>query len=86
MMLGLADRTRVIDLFDAVMRGDAAAALGEMREQYDQGADPAAILSELAEFTHLVTRLKVAPGAAQGRRGDRGRARARARATPRACR
>ena len=35
-----------------------------MRSQYDQGADPAAILSELAEFTHLVTRLKVAPGAA----------------------
>ena len=27
LMLGLADRTRVIDLFDAVMRGDAAAAL-----------------------------------------------------------
>ncbi|MDQ0467936.1 DNA polymerase III subunit gamma/tau [Labrys wisconsinensis] len=62
-MLGLADRARIIDLFEAVMRGDAAAALGELRAQYDQGADPAVVLSELAEFAHFVTRLKVTPEA-----------------------
>src|ERR1700704_1063721 len=37
-MLGLADRSRVIDLFEAVMRGELAAALAELRDQYDTGA------------------------------------------------
>jgi len=64
-MLGLADRTRTIDLFEAVMRGDAAAALKELREQYDTGADPAVALADLAEFTHFVTRLKVVPSVAE---------------------
>jgi DNA polymerase III subunit gamma/tau len=63
-MLGLADRTRTIDLFEAVMRGDAAGALKELREQYDTGADPAVALADLAEFTHFVTRLKVVPSVA----------------------
>jgi DNA polymerase-3 subunit gamma/tau len=62
-MLGLADRARVIDLFEAVMKGDIATALGELRAQYDAGADPAVVLSDLAEFTHLVTRLKLVPDA-----------------------
>jgi DNA polymerase III subunit gamma/tau len=64
-MLGLADKTRVIDLFEAVMSGAIAEALRLLAEQYDGGADPAQILLELAEFTHLVTRIKVAPSAAQ---------------------
>jgi len=63
-MLGLADRARTIDLFEAVMKGDAAAALKELREQYDTGADPAVALADLAEFTHFVTRLKVVPAVA----------------------
>jgi len=63
-MLGLADRVRVVDLFEALMRGDIAAALTELRAQYDIGADPAVVLSDLAEFTHLVTRVKVIPSVA----------------------
>ena len=63
-MLGLADRVRVVDLFEALMKGDAAAALKELREQYDIGADPAVVLSDLAEFTHFVTRVKVVPAVA----------------------
>ena len=63
-MLGLADRTRVIDLFEALMHGDMARALGELRDQYDSGADPAVVLSDLAEFTHFVTRVKVVPAVA----------------------
>ncbi|MBV9237579.1 MAG: DNA polymerase III subunit gamma/tau [Xanthobacteraceae bacterium] len=66
-MLGLADRTRVIDLFDALMRGDAPAALRELRDQYDSGADPAVILADLAEFTHFVTRVKLVPAVAEDR-------------------
>ena len=63
-MLGLADRTRVIGLFENLMKGDVAAALAELRAQYDGGADPVAILADLAEFTHLVTRLRFVPSAA----------------------
>ena len=57
-MLGLSDRARIVDLFAHVMGGDIAAALSEFRAQYDSGADPATILSDLAEFNHLVTRLR----------------------------
>jgi DNA polymerase-3 subunit gamma/tau len=63
-MLGLADRVRVVDLFEALMKGDVAAALKELREQYEIGADPAVILADLAEFTHFVTRVKAIPAVA----------------------
>ena len=63
-MLGLADRTRVIDLFEALMRADIATALKELRDQYDAGADPAMVLGDLAEFTHFVTRVKIVPALA----------------------
>lgn len=63
-MLGLADRARIVDLFEHVMKGDVAAALAEFRAQYDIGADPVAVLTDLAEFNHLVTRLRFVPTAA----------------------
>lgn len=63
-MLGLADRTRVIDLFDSLVRGDIAAAFREFREQYDVGADPIVVLSDLAEFVNFVTRVKIVPATA----------------------
>lgn len=63
-MLGLADRTRVIDLFDSLARGDIAAAFREFREQYDVGADPIVVLSDLAEFVNFVTRVKIVPATA----------------------
>jgi DNA polymerase-3 subunit gamma/tau len=62
-MLGLVDRARIIDLFAAIMSGDAAAALQEMESQYAQGADPQNLLVDLADFTHWVTRLKIVPRA-----------------------
>lgn len=63
-MLGLSDRNRVIDLFEHLMKGDIATALAEYRAQYDTGADPAVVLTDLAEFNHLVTRLRFVPEAA----------------------
>jgi DNA polymerase-3 subunit gamma/tau len=63
-MLGLADRTRVIDLFDSLVRGDIASAFKEFREQYDTGADPIVVLSDLAEFVNFVTRVKIVPATA----------------------
>ncbi len=63
-MLGLADRTRVIDLFQSLASGDIAAAFKEFRDQYDTGADPVVVLSDLAEFVNFVTRIKVVPATA----------------------
>ncbi|MGO4711892.1 DNA polymerase III subunit gamma/tau [Bradyrhizobium sp. 2TAF24] len=63
-MLGLADRTRVIDLFEALARGDIASAFKEFRDQYDTGADPVVVLSDLAEFVNFITRIKVVPATA----------------------
>jgi DNA polymerase-3 subunit gamma/tau len=63
-MLGLADRTRVIDLFEQLARGDIASAFKEFREQYDTGADPIVVLSDLAEFVNFVTRVKAVPATA----------------------
>lgn len=63
-MLGLADRTRIIDLFEHLASGDIAAAFKEFREQYDTGADPVVVLSDLAEFVNFVTRVKVVPATA----------------------
>ncbi len=64
-MLGLADRARVIDLFGHIMAGRIEEALGELQTQYEVGADPAVVLTDLADFTHLVTRMKVAPKSAE---------------------
>ncbi|HET9068490.1 MAG TPA: DNA polymerase III subunit gamma/tau [Amaricoccus sp.] len=63
-MLGLADRGRVLDLFEAVMRGDARGALAELAAQYAAGADPMAVLRDLAEVTHWVSMVKLTPEAA----------------------
>ncbi len=64
-MLGLADRGRVLDLFDLVMRGDAGAALAELAAQYADGADPMAVLRDLAEITHWISVIKITPEAAE---------------------
>jgi DNA polymerase-3 subunit gamma/tau len=64
-MLGLADRGRVLDLFDMIMRGDAAGALAELSAQYSDGADPMAVLRDLAEVTHWISVIKITPEAAE---------------------
>ncbi len=63
-MLGLADRGRVLDLFDMVLKGDAAGALTELSAQYSDGADPMAVLRDLAEISHWVSVIKITPEAA----------------------
>jgi len=60
-MLGLADRSRVLDLFDLVLKGEAGAALTELSAQYADGADPMAVLRDLADVTHWLSVLKITP-------------------------
>ncbi|MGO8484992.1 DNA polymerase III subunit gamma/tau, partial [Rhizobium leguminosarum] len=57
-------RSRIVDLFPHIVQGDVSAALGEFPTQYEAGAHPVVVLTALADFTHLVTRLKYVPDAA----------------------
>jgi DNA polymerase-3 subunit gamma/tau len=63
-MLGLIDRGRIIDLFEAVMAGDTARAIMALEAQHRDGGDPVTALVDLADFVHWVTRLKVAKDSA----------------------
>lgn len=73
-MLGLADRARVLDLMDAVLAGEPAAALANLRGQYEHGADPATVIEDLMALAHLITRARIAPEAlAELPETDRGR-------------
>ena len=65
-MLGLMDRSRIIDLFEAVMAGETAKAILEIESQYASGGDPHTILADLADYVHWVTRLKVVRETALG--------------------
>ncbi|QGZ94418.1 DNA polymerase III subunit gamma/tau [Terricaulis silvestris] len=55
-MLGLADRGRVLDVFEAIAKGDAKAAITDVRNQYDSGADPTLILRDLLDVGHEAAR------------------------------
>ena len=58
-MLGLADRTRVLDLMEAIAAGDGARAMAEVREQYHDGANPDVLVRDLLELCHEVSRAKM---------------------------
>jgi DNA polymerase-3 subunit gamma/tau len=64
-MLGLADRAKVFDLFEAVMKGDVKAALAMMHDQYAAGANPVVVVQDLLELVHWLTRVKVSPATAR---------------------
>ncbi|MDJ0895117.1 MAG: DNA polymerase III subunit gamma/tau [Alphaproteobacteria bacterium] len=63
-MLGLADRALVFDLMQSALQGDAPGCLDQMADMYRAGADPAVVVGDLLELTHLLTRIKVNPQAA----------------------
>jgi DNA polymerase-3 subunit gamma/tau len=58
-MLGLADRSQTLDLFETVMKGGVAKALSQARELYRAGADPLTLVQDMLEVTHGITRLKL---------------------------
>jgi DNA polymerase-3 subunit gamma/tau len=61
-MLGLADRSYVFDLMEAVVAGDAAKALAIADGAYERGADLGVLLADLLGLAHLLTRMKSVPG------------------------
>jgi len=75
-MLGIADRSLLFDLLEAVLSGAAPAALDKMAALYAGGADPVMVLQDLLELAHFLTRLKLVPSAGEGDplvEGDRAR-------------
>jgi DNA polymerase-3 subunit gamma/tau len=61
-MLGLADRSLVFDLLEAVMAGKPAAALAITDRAHERGADLGVMLADLLELLHSITRIKSVPG------------------------
>lgn len=62
-MLGLADRGVIFDLAEALIGGDAAAAIAVAERMHAVGADPSVVLNDLLELVHWLTRLKIDPAA-----------------------
>ncbi|HEX8469122.1 MAG TPA: DNA polymerase III subunit gamma/tau [Allosphingosinicella sp.] len=58
-MLGLSDRGAIRRLLGVMLSGDARAALAVLRDQYDLGVEPSAVLRGLLESVHAITRAKV---------------------------
>ena len=57
-MLGIADRSRIIDLVRFVIDGDKAKALADAQEIFDLGADPKLVLQDMLEVIYLISRSK----------------------------
>ncbi|HEY0901862.1 MAG TPA: DNA polymerase III subunit gamma/tau [Micavibrio sp.] len=61
-MLGLADRSRILDMLEHSLRGECAPALAIMDDLARGGADALVIVQDLLELTHLLTRYRAVPG------------------------
>ena len=60
-MLGLADKSLILDLLENALTGKIDEALEMMSELYRKGADPIVIIQELLDLTHLLTKLRAVP-------------------------
>jgi len=60
-MLGIADRESIFSLFEFMVAGEAAKAVGKLRSMYKSGASPLAILQDLLELSHFLTQIKIMP-------------------------
>jgi DNA polymerase-3 subunit gamma/tau len=58
-MLGLSDRGAIRRLLALLLAGDAQGALAAVKDQYDLGVEPSALLRGLLESIHGITRAKV---------------------------
>jgi DNA polymerase III subunit gamma/tau len=54
-MLGLADRSQTLDLFEQVMRGETGPAIQTFRMLWGFGADPAQVVLDLLEHSHAAS-------------------------------
>jgi len=62
-LLGLADRNRIFDLLETVLKGDAGGALAALDQLNRDGAEPGQVVTDLADAVHAVTVVKAAGAA-----------------------
>ncbi|MGL4960377.1 MAG: DNA polymerase III subunit gamma/tau [Inquilinus sp.] len=60
-MLGLADRSSVIDILEAAFAGEGPRMLEGLEAARRAGADPQSVLGDLLDFIHFVTRARMVP-------------------------
>ncbi len=60
-MLGMADRGQTFELFNQMVGGDMQALLGKLQEMYRNGANPAAVIGDLINLTHALTKTLLLP-------------------------
>jgi len=60
-MLGLADRGKIFDLMDAILKGEANNSLKIYNNIFQNGADVIMIFDELLKVTHFLTQIKISP-------------------------
>lgn len=60
-MLGLADRSQTLALFEKLIKGDMEAVLSSVSEQYINGATPMIVLQDLINITHDMAKVKIVP-------------------------
>ncbi len=58
-MMGLTDRVKTFELFEALVKGDVNATLKLVAEQYKAGASPLNVLQEMINIVHMLTKAKV---------------------------
>jgi len=73
-LLGLADRGRIFDLLETVLAGNAGSALEKLAALSNDGAEPAQVITDLADAVHAVTLVKAAgtadPAASEAERAS----------------
>lgn len=62
-MLGLSDRTKLLDLFSYAIQGETETALDIAAHFYENGQDPALLIQDLSDMCHILTKLKAVPKA-----------------------
>lgn len=60
-MIGLADRTKTLELFEKLIKGDMDSVLKNIEDQYHHGAAPQIILKDLIDITHMLAKAKIVP-------------------------
>ena len=60
-MIGLADRSQTLSLFESLVKGNMPSVVGNLKDQYNNGANPVSILQDLIHVTHMLTRAKIVP-------------------------
>lgn len=60
-MIGLADRTQTLALFENLVSGDMQKVLENVANQYQHGANPQIILKDLIEIVHMIAKSRIVP-------------------------